>query len=94
MLNLIKEQDDDCLIDKIYLYAKELNERKYQFLIKKCESRRIKHSNNLKAFIEFSNNLTDIYDNTDDYNLTSKRRNFLCLMIWFWVLWLIKTFKP
>ena len=35
LLNLIKEQDSDNLIDKIYLYAKDLNEPKYQFLIKK-----------------------------------------------------------
>ena len=33
LLNLIKEQDSDSLIDKIYLYAKDLNEPKYQFLI-------------------------------------------------------------
>ena len=35
LLDLIKEQDSDNLIDKIYLYAKDLNEPKYQFLIKK-----------------------------------------------------------
>ena len=33
LLNVIKEQDD---IDKIYLYAKDLSEPKYEFLIKKC----------------------------------------------------------
>ena len=32
LLNLMKEQDD---IDKIYLYAKDLKEPKYEFLIKK-----------------------------------------------------------
>ena len=37
LLNLIKEQGNDNLIDKIYLYAKDLNETKYQFLIKKRE---------------------------------------------------------
>ena len=31
LLNLINEQKD---IDKIYLYAKDLNERKYKYLIK------------------------------------------------------------
>ena len=35
LLNLIKEQDSVNLIDKIYLYAKDLNGPKYQFLIKK-----------------------------------------------------------
>ena len=37
LLNLIKEQDSDELIHKIYLYAKDLNEPKYQFLINKRE---------------------------------------------------------
>ena len=35
LLNLIKEQDNDSLIDKIYLYAEVLKGSKYQFLIKK-----------------------------------------------------------
>ena len=30
-INLIKEQDYDDVIDKIYLYAKDLNEPKYHF---------------------------------------------------------------
>ena len=33
LLNLIKEQDSDSLIDKIYLYTKDLKERIYQFFI-------------------------------------------------------------
>ena len=37
LLNLIKEQDSDELIHKIYLYAKDLNKPKYQFLINKRE---------------------------------------------------------
>ena len=47
-LNLIKEQDDN---DKIYLYAEDLSEPKYEFLIKKREKVGIKHSNDLKAFM-------------------------------------------
>ena len=53
LLNLIKEQDNDNLIDKIYLYAKDLNKPKYQFLIKRREDVGIKHLNDPKAFIEF-----------------------------------------
>ena len=49
-LNLLKEQD---VIDKIYLYAKDLNEPKYEFLIKKPENVGIKHCNNPNAFIKF-----------------------------------------
>ena len=41
LLDLIKEQDD---INKIYLYAKDLSEPKYEFFIKKHEDARIKHS--------------------------------------------------
>ena len=54
MLNLIKEQDRDNLIDKIYLYTKDLIEPKYEFLIKKCENPGIKHLNDLKEFIKHS----------------------------------------
>ena len=42
LLNLINEQND---IDKIYLYARDLNESKYKILIKKCEDAGIKHLN-------------------------------------------------
>ena len=37
LLNLIKEQEKDSLIDKIYLYAKDVNEAKHQFLIKETQ---------------------------------------------------------
>ena len=52
LLNLIKEQDRDSLIDKIYLYAKDLSETKYQFLTKKREDVGLKHLNDSKPFIE------------------------------------------
>ena len=50
LLNLIKEQDSDKLIGKIYLYAEDLNEPKYQFLTKKREDVGIKYLNDPKAF--------------------------------------------
>ena len=31
LLNLIKQHDSEILIDKIYLYVKDLSEPKYQF---------------------------------------------------------------
>ena len=52
LLNLINNQPD---IDKISLYAKDLYESKYQFLINKRESTGLKHFNDPKAFIEYSN---------------------------------------
>ena len=37
LLNSIRAQDNDLLIDKICIYAKDLNKPKYQYLIKKRE---------------------------------------------------------
>ena len=42
LLNLINEQHD---IDKIYLYARDLNEPKYKIFIKKIEDAEIKDLN-------------------------------------------------
>ena len=47
VLNLINEQDN---INKIYLYAKDLSEPKYDFLIKKRENVGTEHLGNSKAF--------------------------------------------
>ena len=66
LLNLINNQPD---IDKIYLYAKDPYEDKYQFLIKKRESLGLKHFKDPKAFIECSNDMHDVYENIDNYNL-------------------------
>ena len=55
-------------IDKIYLYAKDPYEAKYQFLIKKRESVGINRLNDTKAFIECSNNMHKVYKNIDNYN--------------------------
>ena len=65
LLNLINNQSD---IDKIYLYAKDPYEDQYQFLIKKREIIGIKHFNDPKAFIEYSNDMHDVYNNINDYN--------------------------
>ena len=71
LLNLINEQND---VDKIYLYARDLNEPKYEILIKKCEDAGIKHLNDSNAFIEGSNMMDDVYKNIHDYNLNRKRK--------------------
>ena len=65
LLNLINNQSD---IDKIYLYAKDLYEDKYQFLIKKIENIGLKHFNDPKSFIEYSNDMRDVYKNINHYN--------------------------
>ena len=70
-LKLINEQND---IDKIYLYARDLNKPKYKILIEKCENAGIKHLNDPNAFIECSNTMDDVYENIHDYNSSRKRK--------------------
>ena len=65
LFNLIENQPD---IDKIYLYAKNLYEAKYQYLINKREVVGINHFNDPKAFIDYSNDMHDVYKNIDEYN--------------------------
>ena len=63
LLNLINNQLD---IDKIYLHAKDPYEAKYQFLISKRESTGLKDFNDPKAFVEYSNDMHDVYENIDN----------------------------
>ena len=63
--NLIKNQPD---IDKIYLYAKDLYEAKYQYLIDKREGVSINHFNDTEVFIEYSNDMRNLYKNFKYYN--------------------------
>ena len=65
LLNLIENQPD---IEKIYFYAKDPYESKYQYFINKRESVGINHFNDPKAFIDYSNDMHDVYENIDDYN--------------------------
>ena len=59
------------------MYAKDLSELKYQFLIKKCEDTGIKNLNYPSAFIEYSNTMDDVYTNIDGYNPRRKRKNLI-----------------
>ena len=56
------------------MYAKDLNEPKYQFFINRCEDVGIKHLNDPKAFIEHWNTMDEVYNNIDDYNSSRKRK--------------------
>ena len=60
LLNLINNQLD---INKIYLYAKDPYEAKYHHLINKREKVGVDHFNDLKAFMEYSNDMQDVYKN-------------------------------
>ena len=71
LLNLTDNQPD---MDKIYLYAKDLYEAKHQYLINKTESAGLKHFNDPKAFIEYSNDMQGVYKNIEEYNIGKKHK--------------------
>ena len=74
MINSINEQKN---IDINYLYARDLSEPKYEYLIKKREDAGIKHLNNPNAFIECSNTMDYVYENINDYNSIRKRKKLI-----------------
>ena len=55
-------------IDKIYFYAKDLQESKYKYLINKREQAGIKNLNDPKAFIEYPNDMNDVLYDINNYN--------------------------
>ena len=55
-------------IDKIYLYAKDIHEPKYKYLINKREQAGIKSLNDPHAFIEYSDDMDNMLDNINNYN--------------------------
>ena len=69
LLNLINNQSE---INKIYLYVNDPYEEKDQFLINKRESKGLKHFSHPKAFIQYSNDIQDVY--FEDYNIGKKRK--------------------
>ena len=50
---------------KLFLYAYGPCKAKYQCLIKKKESTGLEYLNDSKAFIEYSNDMNDIYKNIE-----------------------------
>ena len=60
------------MIKCIYLYTKDPYEGRYQFLINKRESIGLKHFNDSKTFIEYSNDMDDIYIYIEEYNPDKK----------------------
>ena len=55
-------------IDKIYLYAKDTHEKKYQYLINKREQGGAKNLNDPHAFIDYSNDMNDVLEDINNYN--------------------------
>ena len=71
LLNLINNQPD---IDKINVYSKDPYEAKYQYLINKREKVGLDHFKDPRAFMEYSNDMQDVYKNIEDYNPGKKRK--------------------
>ena len=69
------------------MYAKDPYEAKYQYLINKRESVGINHFNYPRAFIEYSNDMHDVYKNIDEYNPVIENKILIVfddrLLIWF-----------
>ena len=70
-MNLIENQPD---IDKIYLYAKDPYEAKYQYFINIREKVGLKRFNDPKASIEYSNDMCDVYTNIDECNIDKEHK--------------------
>ena len=72
LLNLINNQPG---IDKIYLYTKDPYEKKYQYLINKREKVGLNHFSDPKAFMEYSNDMQDVYKNIGRLQSNKKTKN-------------------
>ena len=72
LLNLINHKSD---VDKIYLFEKDLYEAKNKLLINKRESAGLKYLNS-KSFIEYANDMDDIYENIEEY-IPNKKQEIL-----------------
>ena len=64
-------------IDKIYLFAKDLSEPKYEYLINKREQAGIKNLNDPHAFIEYSNDMDDVLDDINNYNKNRDKKELI-----------------
>ena len=67
------------------MYAKDPYEAKHQYLITKREGVGIYHFNDPKAFIEYLNDMHDVYKNINYYN-PNKDNKILIVFDWFWYL--------
>ena len=68
---MINNQPD---IDKIYLYARDQYEAKFQYFINKHEKVGLNHHDDPKSFNERSCDMKDGFKNTEEYNPWKKRK--------------------
>ena len=78
LLNITQDLNNISPVDKIYLYAKHLSEPKYEYLINIRESVGNKNFNDPTAFIEYLNDMDDVFTNINNY---SPKRNKKLLLI-------------
>ena len=71
LFNLIGHHSD---LDKIHLCAKDSYRAKYQLLINICEGVGLNEYNDSKAFIEYWNDMDDIYENIEEYSHDKERK--------------------
>ena len=69
--DLVNNQPDN---GKKYLYAKDPYKAKHQYLINKCEKVGLEHYDDPKVFIEYSNDMQDVYKIIEEYSLGKKRK--------------------
>ena len=68
-------------IDKIYLYAKDIHEPKYEYLINKREQAGIKNLDDPHAFIEYSDDMNDALDDINSYNKNRDKKVLIVFMM-------------
>ena len=66
-------------IDKICLYVKDTDEKKYQYLTNKREQAGIKNLNDPHAFLEYSNDMDDALDDINNYNKNRDKKVLIIL---------------
>ena len=71
------------------MYARDPYEAKYQYLIKIREEVGLKHFNDPKAFIEYSNDMQDVYKNVDEYNTDKECKILIAFDDMILLIWLI-----
>ena len=62
-------------IEKIYLFVKRPFESKYQLPITRREKLGIQNLKNTKSFSDYLSKIDDVYENSEDYNLTKEKES-------------------
>ena len=73
--HLINNLNKSTPTDKIYLYAKDLAEPKYEFLIDNRKNSGIEHFIDPTAFIEYPDDMNDVYADISNYNKKRESSN-------------------